>query len=256
MDGLRNEPTDAVFTTCLWDGCGHVLDWQRHLKRLEAHSIRLGFELPDDMSQKISEKLKPALTNHGERNELHQLLRIEVQKNGSIELTFRTLPPFQRQIRAISVEAPRWNHSITGCKHADWRPYIDAKSMAESHGTDISVFMHDNAIVDADRATPALITNDGELWVASEQQGCVSSITFEGMLEKLIAHGFSVRYGKLTERMVRTCREFVVFGTGVGVTQITEIDGIRIGTTQSIADELRSCLVLHRENPQSWTKVV
>ncbi len=256
MDGLRNEPTDAVFTTCLWDGRGHVLDWPLHLKRLKEHSIRLGFELLHDISQKISEKLIPYITNQGEQGGVHQLLRIEVQQHGSCELTFRTPPPFQRQMHAISVEAPRWSHPITGCKHADWIPYIDAKSLAESHNTDISVFMHDNAIVDADRATPALMTNDGELWVASEQQGCVRSITFEGMLEKMIAHGFSIRYGKLTERMVRTCREFVVFGTGVGVSQITEIDGIRIGTTQSIADELRACLASHRKDPQSWTKVV
>jgi branched-subunit amino acid aminotransferase/4-amino-4-deoxychorismate lyase len=54
MDGLRNEPTNAVFTTCLWDGRGHVLDWPLHLKRLKEHSIRLGFELPYDISQKIS----------------------------------------------------------------------------------------------------------------------------------------------------------------------------------------------------------
>lgn len=256
MDGLRSEPTDAVFTTCLWDGRGYVLDWPLHLKRLEEHSIRLGFELPADMAKKISDQLEPFLTNQSEFKGVHQLLRIEVQKNGSCDVTMRTPPTLQRQMRAISVEAPQWNHTITGCKHADWLPYIEAKSLAKSHGTDISVFMHDNAIVDADRATPALITNDGELWVASEQQGCVRSITLGGMLDKMVAHGFSIRYGKLTERMIRTCREFVVFGTGVGVTQITEIDSIRIGTTQSIADELRTCLALHREDPKSWTKVV
>jgi branched-subunit amino acid aminotransferase/4-amino-4-deoxychorismate lyase len=256
MDGLRNEPTDAVFTTCLWDGRGQVLDWPLHLRRLEEHAHRLEFKLPDDISQKISEQLTQYLTRQGEPDGMHQLLRITLQNHGHCELTFRTPPTFQRQMRAISVEAPRWNQSITGCKHADWYPYRDAKSFAESHGTDISVFMHDNAIVDADRATPALMTNDGELWVASEQQGCVRSITLGGMMNEMVLHGFSIRYGKLTERMIRTCREFVVFGTGVGVAQITEIDGIRIGTTQSIANELRTCLALHRENPQSWTKVV
>ncbi len=256
MDDLRNKPTDAVFTTCLWDGRGHVLDWPLHLNRLKEHAIRLGFELPSDMHQKISEKLEPFLIHQGELDGVQQLLRIEVQKNGNCELTFRTPPILQRQMKAISVEAPRWNQIITGCKHADWLPYIDARRLAESHGTDISMFMYDNAIVDADRATPALMTNDGELWVASEQLGCVRSITLGGMLNKMVANGFSIRYGKLTERMIRTCREFVVFGTGVGVTRITEIDRIRIGTTQSIADELQTCLALHREDPQSWTKVV
>ncbi|MDA0715322.1 MAG: aminotransferase class IV [archaeon] len=249
------QPVDAVFTTCVWDGCGNLLDGRLHFNRMNHHADRLGIQLPSSLESEVFKQLQPHLKNESQPQRPSELLKIEVHADGNVKISTRTLPPYQAYLRAMSIAAPRWSGAITGCKHGAWRPYLEARDIANQHQLDIALFMHENNVVDADRATPCLISEDGVLWISSQQFGGVASITFEAIQKELEQHGFAIQFGCLTERMIRSCRELFVCGTGVGFAQIIEIDSIPIGSSQSITNEIHQLYIQHQNNKVSWSSL-
>lgn len=252
MTLAQKQPVDAVFTTCVWDGCGNLLDGHLHFLRMKQHADRLGIQLPHTLESDVFKQLQPLFNDQGQPYKAYELVKIEVQFDGVVQTTTRPLPPHRPYLRAMSIAAPRWPGSITGCKHGDWRPYLEARDIAHQHQFDIALFMHENNIVDADRATPLLISEDGVIWMASHQSGGVASITFDAIKKELSEHGFAIQSGRLTERMVRNCRELFVSGTGVGFAQILEIDSIPIGSSQSMTHQIQQFYNQHQSNKESW----
>ena len=249
----QRNPIDAVFTTCLLND-GKILDADLHFQRIHDHAERLRIRLHPEIRKNIIKSICDQLKDHSSSSS-PELLRIEICRDENILCSTRPLPAYQPFLQAISMELPNWNQAVLGCKHGDWGPYKHAHEIAQQHHCQLAIFMNNNTIIDADRATPVLLDRDGVLWMSAERYGAVRSLTLESILNDVKALGFEVQYGHITEKMILHCRELLAVGTGIGVATIDRIDGIEIGEQSQFAQHIYECLQHHRNNSQSWLNI-
>ncbi|MGA0239949.1 MAG: aminotransferase class IV [Poseidonia sp.] len=236
-------PRSEVFTTVRADARGNVADWPAHLNRLQAHAKRLRIALPEPPSLEVQ--------GDGKRE---TLVRIGFQpETEAWTVTQRPLGVHNEDVDAISYPAPRWNERTNGCKHGQWEAYNEAKEAAEQAGCDVALLVHDHAIVDADRATPMVLDEDGTVWMAPIGDGGVEGIAAAVVEAALPALGFPVVRGRLNERTVARCAEMVVVGTGMGACRINTIDGEALGDSRALSQTCQAVLREHFTNKATWS---
>lgn len=208
-------PGDAVFTTMPYAD-GQVAFAKAHIARMRGHAERLRIPWPASW----------ALSAEGDDG--MNLCRVQLTREGDVEVSFRRSDYPASPLCAISQPAPRWARRAQGTKHADWDPYSKAREAALRAGADIALLVHDGAVVDGDRCTPLLLDHDGTVWAANPADGGVQSITLDAVLPGLAAAGLPLRRGRLNETLLGRAREVIVVGSGVGVAWLDEIDGQQI----------------------------
>ena len=209
----------AVFTTLRWNA-GRVAWLHEHLDRLRQHADKHGIKWPDDFANRLS-----SVIPNGDGN----LCRIQLNRDGVVEITLRDSEYPNSPLSAISQIAPRFPDAIQGTKHAVWDEYQNARMSAINGGADIALLVHDGAVVDGDRCTPILLDKDGVAYAPSLEGGGVESITLGVLKSAIEAAGIPFRYARLTETMLGRASEVIVVGTGVCVAWLNEIDGQQIG---------------------------
>tara|TARA_B100001027_G_C16266515_1_gene332407 strand:- start:3831 stop:4595 length:765 start_codon:yes stop_codon:yes gene_type:complete len=247
-------PRSAVFTTVLWNGKTSIADFAQHLKRLKSHAERLRIELPSDFTTTLSNHIK--LIGASPIEEL-QLLNITYDsENDEIRLNPRPLPKLRNcDMHAISMPLKKWLGDITGTKHGDWKPYYEAKSIAEQNGADIALLIDEYCIIDGDRASVMVIDEDGVAYFSDSPQA-VEGITLDVVAPQLKAIGIPVNYAKLNERLVARCAELIAVGVGIGACNILTIDGEKVGQHQrTISSKLLAYLAQHYSNINNWTNL-
>ncbi len=223
-------PSSSVFTTCRFDEKGRVLAFDQHFNRLKEAAEQIRCPPPD--IKIISTILSKSINDYG-NNE--GLARLEWSSEGQVSCETRPLEQPNSPLVAITHPAPQWPRRFRGIKHGNWKPYLEARELAKENGADISLLVDNHAIVDADRATPLILDENGWAYFPGPEQGAVRSITLSLISEHLESNGIPLRTAYLTEEMIRRCKELVVVGTGVGVLPIGEIDGVDI--------QLGNCLI-------------
>ena len=249
-------PRDLVFTTMVWDGNASVADLQAHIERMKRHAHRLRIQWPENMNELISRAMSQ-LGHHatGQPRQPNGLLRMELSRNGELNIEPRAFSLRNEQIEAITVEAPRWSPKVNGTKHGDWQPYLNAMNQADQAGADLALLVHEYAIVDGDRATPMVFDEDSTVWVCGDTQGAVESITASILIPLLEDSGIPVQKGRLNERLVARALEMVAVGSGLGASQIESIDGDAIGKNHGFAIKCQTLLTQHYENKNAWSDV-
>ncbi len=236
-------PRSSVFTTLLVHQNRQVADWSDHRSRLERHAERLRITLPDG-----TPILQPP-----EQHEW-QLMRVSVNaQNQEWIVEYRPVNVRNEAIDAITLPAPRWNQRTNGCKHGDWGAYRQALQSAVDAGCDAALLIHEHAIVDADRATPILLDEDGTVWMASESDGGVDGITAALFERELKGNGFPVNRGRLNERLVARCHELILVGTGMGVCRVESIDGEQVGSSSVLSSMGHRILDQHFTDEATWS---
>lgn len=226
---MLQDPFSSVFTTLAWDGGDSLAFLQEHLQRMEKHAERLDIKLPIDIEEKIIHELKNIPADLEPNAMPPSLVTIRVTEEGDFQISSRANTKYRNAVSAISVSAPIWTKRVRGTKHGAWQPYLDAKMRARNSGADVALLIDNGAIIDADRATPVLLDQDGTLWVADNKQGGVDSISLQIILPELKNAGIPVNKGRLHEKMIGRAKEIILVGTGIGVVRIEEIDGQTIG---------------------------
>ncbi len=256
-DEQTSSPRNAVFTTALWDGGFCLADWNLHLERLRAHAKLLRIEVPDDFSLRIAtffqKVAQEGLYQHSRKPTF--LLRVECSNLGELSFDIRKLELRNEEIDAITRPAPRWSMKINGTKHGDWQPYLDAHAVAKKQGADLAFHVHDFAIVDADRAAPIVLDEDGVAWVAAPSEGGVTSITLQTLLSGIESAGIPVQFGRLNERLVARAAEVVAIGSGIGACRILSLDGEALGEGEALTMLCQSLLELHYRDQTTWIDV-
>jgi branched-subunit amino acid aminotransferase/4-amino-4-deoxychorismate lyase len=115
------------------------------------------------------------------------------------------------------------------------------------------LLVHDHAIVDADRATPMVLDEDGTVWMAPVGDGGVEGIAAAVVEAALPSLGFPVVRGRLNERTVARCAELVVVGTGMGACRINTIDGETLGDSRALSRTCQAVLREHFTNEATWS---
>tara|TARA_B100001564_G_C20656231_1_gene679335 strand:- start:1397 stop:2182 length:786 start_codon:yes stop_codon:yes gene_type:complete len=256
---MASKPRDAVFTTALCKGNWAIADFQAHLDRLYLHAKRLRVKLPDDCHIKIAKCLQEniEISNFTENNTKLNLLTIKYYcQENKFNISYRELSEIRfSEIHGATVQLPKWFGEITGTKHGNWQPYLEAKQTVEELGADIALLIDDFSIVDSDRANVLVIDEDGTAWVSNSSQA-VNGITQQIIINKIQSLGIPVFEGRLNERMVARSEEIIVLGTGLGCCRIKTIDGEKIGREDSIIFELaKDILSQHYSNPDTWTNM-
>lgn len=255
----RASPRSGVFTTIAWNGSCKVADLDSHIRRMGEHAGRLRIALPSDFKQQIMEKLSN-FSDNMESNDLtpRNLIRLSFEPNQENELTAESRKIRSRNMIAdcITVSAPLWTKSATGCKHGDWQPYRDAMQEANSKGADFSLLVKDFKIIDADRATPVLLDLDGVAYFPRIEDGGVSSITLEKISASIMKMGIPIKEGDLNEKTVARCREMILVGTGIGVCQVDSIDGVEFEQHSNTLFEIaKNALEQHYSDSATWTEI-
>jgi para-aminobenzoate synthetase len=229
-----------------------------YLQRLADHCARLGIVAPADgfraeMQRALREwtppeiPADPAAQGQG-------LFRVEWTASGVMNLAGRILPAIAQTKRdalsAVSVAAPWWSKSeVVGTKHGAWSPYIDAMHAAWAHGSYCAVLVDpDGTVIDGDRVTPILIdrqTTTGEggteqnvrLRYPPSQAGAVESMTMRALREELLSNTtrvessgevISIEESSFSLQDVLEAEEVLVVGSGVGVGNVTQVNGVAI----------------------------
>ncbi len=200
---------------------GHVAWLPLHLSRMRAHAERLGIDWPTDISQLLKES-----SIQGEGN----LCRIQLNANGTVNLTLRESNYPNSPLVAISRPAPRFAENIQGTKHAAWEDYSNARTSSIDSGANIALLVHDGVVVDGDHCTPILLDVDGVALAPSLDGGGVDSITLSILKPAIEAAGIPFRFARLTENLLGRARELIVVGTGVGVAWLNQVDDQNVGT--------------------------
>lgn len=251
-------PRDAVFTTAAWDGAGFIADWKLHFARMQRHAARLRIQIPNNFQQQVA-RLVSRLSRDATKTNLtktpNSLLRIECSSKGEIGIESRSILLRDEQIDAITLPAPRWGKKINGTKHGAWQPYHDARAIAEKKGVDLALLVHDYAIIDADRATPVVLDEDGTAWISAVDAGGAESITMAVLSPMLEQHGIPLNHGRLNERIVARAAEIIAVGSGIGVCQITSIDGDDVGGDSTLSTLCKAALKEHYGKVSTWTKL-
>ena len=253
-EGDSSNPRDAVFTTALWDGAFALADWELHLQRLSEHAKRLRLELPADLTQQLLDFFIHEERQHEVISSLEpsRLVRIECFRTGKVSIEVRTLTFRNEEIDAITLPAPRWSSKVNGTKHGDWKHYREAHEVAEKRGADLAFLVHDYAIVDADRAMPIVLDDDGVAWVAGQTEGGVSSITFKVLAEGLEVSGIPIQFGRLNERLVARAAEVIVVGSGIGACRVLSLDDEMLGEGVALTNLCQSLLETHYQDKATW----
>ena len=238
----------------MWDGKSSIADFTAHMERLEKHAERLRIDLPDDFAAAIAK----AICRFSDRNNENQrlLLTIRYSTLDEISLASRPLPKLRStKIHGKTRPLNKWLGDVTGTKHGDWKPYLDARNDAEQSGADISILIDDFSIVDADRASLVVIDEDGTAYQSDSNLG-VYGITNQIITHALNSIGIPVMKARLNERMVARCEEILVTGTGIGCCKLVTIDGEIIGREESlIFEKCRDVLSQHYSNSDTWTNM-
>ena len=230
------EPRSAVWSAIAWDGEASLLAADMHFARISRHAAVLGIQTPDNLAETVFETLVD-LEHPGEPNgseyQADFLVRAGVRANGEIFVepaVIRTWP--DAPLAAISLAAPSWEEPVRGTKHAEWKPYRDARRTAIEHGADIALLFEDDILVDGDRCAPLLLDHDGVAYHPRHSDGALDSVTIEQIRTGLEAAGIPVRPARLTLGMILRASEMVVCGSGMGIRAIGSIDGRNIGKSQ------------------------
>lgn len=234
-------PRREVFTTLLVSEHGKVADWPAHWQRLLSHAKRLRITLG------------PWPTNGMALDEPSGVVRLAYAPEGGWSVTQRQRGFHDEPMEAITVVAPRWTPTVNGTKHGQWEPYREARLQAEDKGCDVALFVHDHALVDADRGTPVLLDEDGTVWLPHKDDGGVDGVVAAWFERLLPADGYPVQRGRLNERLVARCKELVVVGTGLGVVRIGAIDGETLSDFTTFSEHLQRRLSEHYSQPGTWT---
>lgn len=236
---MSNQAYSSVFTTMRWDGECSVAHFSKHIKRLEKHSLRVGIDWPENAEslsiKSLSNAFKESMSSS--TNEEVGLVSLRLTSKGDLSAETRWIKPIisakesfpAAQVVATALPAPHWNESINGCKHGDWQPYIDAKKVADERGCGVALFVRDDALVDGSSATPLLLDDDGVAWYPDPAYGGVDSISISTLIPRLLESGIPVSQGRLTKLLLSRAKSVLVVGTGVGVLQITHLDGQKLG---------------------------
>ena len=238
-------PRSEVFTTVLVNENGLVADWALHFERMKEHAKRLRIDLPDQ---------EPLI--EGARNgRTWRLARVSCAGDGRWRVQTREIRVRDEAVEAVSVEAKRWNKRTNGTKHGEWASYITARETAEAEGCDVALLVHEHAIIDADRATPLVMDEDGTVWMAQVDEGGVDGITAGLLASHLPSQGLPVVKGKLNERTVARCAEMVVVGTGMGVCRVETLDGVTLGSSTALSSACHQFLSQHFTEETTWSTV-
>jgi branched-subunit amino acid aminotransferase/4-amino-4-deoxychorismate lyase len=254
-EGNSGNPREAVFTTALWNGAFALADWELHVQRLAENAKRLRLELPPDMTQQLVDFFEKEKLQQGPSLEPSMLVKIECLRTGEMAIEVRTISLRNEEIDAITLPAPRWSSKVNGTKHGDWKPYREAHEMAEKRGADLAFLIHDYAIVDADRAMPVVLDDDGTAWVAAQEEGGVASITLNILIEGLEAAGIPVHFGRLNERLVARAAEVVAVGSGIGACRVLSLDDQMLGEGVTLTKRCQSLLDIHYQDKATWFDV-
>jgi len=135
------DPRSAVWSAIAWDGARSLLAAAMHFARISRHAAVLGIEAPDDLAERVFEALG-ALEHPGEPNgsadQAAFLVRAGVRADGEIFVEPAVIRTWSdAPLAAISLAAPNWEEPVRGTKHAEWKPYRDARKTAIEHGADI-----------------------------------------------------------------------------------------------------------------------
>ncbi len=236
-------PRSEVFTTVLVNEDGEVADWPAHRQRLTEHAQRLRLALPENEPSINPPSTAPL-----------GLARIGFTGDGW-HVAYRQLGVRNEDVDAISVPAPRWNDRTNGTKHGDWEAYTLAKRAAEDTGCDAALLVHDHAIVDADRATPLVLDEDGTVWMAPDEAGGVDGVVAKQLERWLPGVGLPVVKGNLNERTVARCAELVLVGTGMGVCHVSSLDGVTLGDARALSTACHALLSQHFTEGGTWSIV-
>lgn len=249
-------PRSEVFTTALWDGNYALADWDLHFARLSKHAKALRIHLPENMAQQLEELFEKEmdLTKTPQSNRPSMLMRIGCS-DGEVRVQARKIDLRNEEIDAITVEAPRWASKVNGTKHGDWEAYRIARGEAEKKGSDMAFLVHDYAIVDADRATPIVLDEDGVAWMAASSEGGVDSITFDILSKELHNAGIPIQRGRLNERLVARASEMITLGSGSGACRIASLDGEQIGEGTKLSAMCQTLLEQHYLKEETWFDV-
>ena len=240
-----NGPRSEVFTTVLVNQKGMVADWTLHFARMREHAKRLRIDLPDQ---------EPLIEGAG-NGRSWRLARVSCAGDGRWLVQTRDIRVRDEAVEAVSVEAKRWNKRTNGTKHGEWASYITARETAEARGCDVALLVHEHAIIDADRATPLVMDEDGTVWMAQVDEGGVDGITAGLLASHLPTFGLPVVKGKLNERTVARCAEMVVVGTGMGVCRVETLDGVTLGSSTALSSACQQFLSQHFTEETTWSTV-
>jgi len=238
----------------MWDGESSIADFPAHIARMENHAKRLRVELPENFPAVIANEVCGFKNSHDEKQKL--LLTIRYSTFDNISLTSRPLPKLRStEIHGKTRPLKKWLGEVTGTKHGDWKPYLDARDDAEQSGADISILIDEFSIIDTDRASLVVIDEDGTAYVSDSNLG-VDGITNQIISRALNSIGIPVMKARLNERMVARSEEILVTGTGIGCSKLVTIDGEIIGRKKSlIFEKCRDLLSQHYSNPDTWTNM-
>ena len=256
-EGNSENPRDGVFTTVLWDGAFGLADWEFHERRLVEHAKRLRLDIPEDLTQQLLDFLKQKSGQKKSQTSLdpNMVVRIECLRTGEVSIESRKLTFRNESMDAITFPAPRWSSKVNGTKHGDWEPYLKAHQAAEKRGADLAFLVHDFAIIDADRAMPLVLDEDGVAWVTRFSEGGVASITFEILVEGLEAAGIPIQFGRLNERLVARAAEVTAIGSGIGACRVLSLDDEKLGSGMVLTKQCQSLLEEHYQNEATWFDV-
>ena len=235
-------PRTEVITTVLVNEKGEVADWPHHRRRMDEHARRLRLTLP----QEDPDVAPPGGTGW-------RLARVGYDGT-AWTVAVRQLGVRDEDVDAVSVTAPRWNDRTNGTKHGDWEAYKRAKETAEQAGCDAALLVHEFAIVDADRATPLLLDDDGTVWMAPTGAGGVDGVVAQQLQSMLPDVGLPVVKGRLNERTVARCAELVLVGTGMGVCHVTSLDGTALGDSRALSKACHALLSQHFTEEATWSR--
>ena len=238
-------PRSEVFTTVLVNENGLVADWALHFERIKEHAKRLRIDLPDQ---------EPLIEDAG-NGRSWRLARVSCAGDGRWRVQTRDIRVRDEAVEAVSVEAKRWSKRTNGTKHGEWASYITARETAEAEGCDVALLVHEHAIIDADRATPLVMDEDGTVWMAQVDEGGVDGITAGLLASHLPSQGLPVVKGKLNERTVARCAEMVLVGTGMGVCRVETLDGVSLGSSTALSSACHQFLSQHFTEETTWSTV-
>ena len=225
-------PEFEVWSTVAWDGKDCLLAANLHFDRMERHATRLNFSLPDDFRKKVFKKLHNLIFSDPsvvQEDQPPYLVKIGITNQGVFSLIPRLNQPWPSVLKAITVSAPIWDGEIRGTKHGDWKPYFDARKLALENNADISLLIENDNLIDGDRCMPIILDIDGTAYYPRVEEGALDSITLEQIKDCLENSGIPIRPAIITMNLILRAKETIVFGSGMGIQSLGQIDGRKIG---------------------------
>jgi len=249
---MEGDPFSSVFTTMPCDEYGNIAFLDAHLKRLKSHAGRLNLDIPDDFPERVSTAINE-LQGMVENSAMPpNLATLRLTREGDVSISLRANENNTSPMKAISVPDPQWGDEIKGTKHGDWAPYKKAKQSAIEAGAHIALFVDDEAVTDADRATPILLDNDGTAWIADARNGGVESVTASIIIPAIEKAGIPINKGRLHQNLIGRAKELIVVGSGIGVVRINDIDGQSVGVNMDGILTKTAVKALDKALRESW----